>query len=96
MKIIYLKSSIDDIEWMKFYYSNIFLAGKKEAIKHLKRAELMIINFPEIGRLYDEKLWVRELVISKTSFSFLYRINGDNIEILRLWDQRWSKKYFSE
>ena len=31
MHIVYLESSLDDIEWMRFYYSKIFPAGKKQA-----------------------------------------------------------------
>ena len=31
MYIVYLESFINDIEWMKLYYNNIFPAGKKQA-----------------------------------------------------------------
>jgi len=91
MQIVYLESSLNDIEWMRFYYSNIFPAGKKQASTHVKRSEQIITNHPHIGQLFDAKKNVRELVIDKTPFSFLYRINEDRIEILRLWDQRGSR-----
>ena len=91
MYIVYLESFINDIEWMKLYYNNIFPAGKKQASIHIKTTEQIIINHPHIGQVFDGKKNIRELVINKTPFSFLYRINEDRIEILRLWDQRRSR-----
>ena len=91
MYIVYLENSLDDIKWMKFYYSNIFPAGKKQASIHIKITEQIIINHPYIGKIIDNEKNVRELIINQTPFSFLYRINEDRIEILRLWDQRGTR-----
>jgi len=76
---------------MKLYYSNFFPAGKKQASIHIKTTEQIIINHPHIGQVFDGNKNIIELVINKTPFSFLYRINEDRIEILRLWDQRRSR-----
>jgi hypothetical protein len=40
-----------------------------------------------LGHLTDEAD-VLEFVISRTPFSLLYRIKGDTLEVLRLWDNR--------
>lgn len=91
MHIVYLESALDDIEWMRLYYSNIFPAGKKQASINIKTTAQIIINHPYIGKIFDDEKNVRELIINKTPFSFLYRINEDRIEILRIWDQRGSR-----
>ena len=91
MEIIYLESALDGIEWMKFYYSNIFAAGKKQARTHIKITEKLLIAHPQIGQVYDAANDIRELMISSTPFSFIYRINENRIEVLRLWDQRGNR-----
>ncbi|MEE9363093.1 MAG: type II toxin-antitoxin system RelE/ParE family toxin [Cellulophaga sp.] len=93
MQVIYLESSLDDIEWMRFYYRNIFPSGKKEAIKHIKTAENLLVNHPDIGQAYENNKNIKELVVNKTPFTFIYRVKNENIEILRLWDQRGNRSH---
>jgi len=91
MQIVYLESAVNDIKWMRLYYSKIFPSGKKQASVQIKTAEQIIINHPHIGQLFDNEKNIRELVINKTPFSVVYRINNDRVEILRLWDQRGNR-----
>jgi plasmid stabilization system protein ParE len=93
MQIIYLESSLDDIEWVRFYYRNIFPSGKKEVIRQIKTAEQLLSNYPDIGQSYDDNKNIKELVISRTPFTFIYRIKSEKIEILRLWDQRGNRNH---
>ncbi|WP_428354285.1 type II toxin-antitoxin system RelE/ParE family toxin [Methyloprofundus sp.] len=88
MYIVYLESSLNDLEWVRFYYKNIFPSGKKQATSHIKASEKLISEHPNIGEVYDSTKNIKELAINKTPFSFIYRVKKDRIEILRLWDQR--------
>ena len=42
MYIVYLESFINDIEWMKLYFNNIFPVGKNQASIHIKTTEQII------------------------------------------------------
>ncbi len=62
MKLVYLESSLSDIEWMRFYYTHIFPAGKISAKVHIKKIEQLMMDFPDIGTLFDNEKNVREMV----------------------------------
>ncbi len=51
-------------------------------------AELMLEHNPFIGRLNEDVDGVRELQMSRTPFSFLYRVTETHVEIIRVWNQR--------
>ena len=52
----------------------------------------MLLQHPQMGRP-GRKQGTRELVISRTPFIVVYRINGNRIELLRLLhgSQKWPK-----
>ena len=87
MTIVYLVTARDDLIWMRRYYSRIFPAGEIQARKHFRLAESILVQNPEIGHSIEVD-GLRELVIPRTPFSFIYRLKNNRIEVLRLWDSR--------
>ena len=86
MKIIFLDSSYDDLEWFYEYYSSVFPQGANSALKQFDLInELLSLN-PLLGAVDEEGL--RKLTIPKTPFSYYYRVIDIQIEILRVWDDR--------
>ncbi len=87
MKIVYLASARDDLAWMRAYYARVFPEGSARAAAHFRAAQRMLLANPELGRATDVA-GVRELQIAHTPFSILYRLHGEPIEVLRIWDGR--------
>ena len=73
--------------WFRQYYRSVFTAGKSNAAAHLKEAKQLLKAYPQVGHPSDTSD-LRELPILKTPFALIYRIHGDEIQIVRLWDQR--------
>jgi len=73
---------------MRRYYSSVFPQGERRARQQLKAIELLIMENPNIGKQSGD---AREFPIVRTPFSIIYRVNGDVIEIVRIWDQRRSR-----
>jgi plasmid stabilization system protein ParE len=69
------------------YYGSVFPEGRRNAGARLRKAVASLEANPYLGHLTDEAD-VLEFVISRTPFSLLYRIKGDTLEVLRLWDNR--------
>ena len=88
MKLVFLPSTRSDLLWMSTYYAHIFPGGAKRAADQYRRTSTVIRNNPLVGRPVEEMEGVREFSIPRTPFSFIYRIAGDRIEVLRVWDQR--------
>lgn len=72
---------------MRYYYENIFLEGLIKAQKQFHSTELLLSENPYIGHPTHRK-GVREFSIPRIPFSYIYRIQQDRIEILRIWDER--------
>ncbi|MCH2189148.1 type II toxin-antitoxin system RelE/ParE family toxin [Candidatus Gracilibacteria bacterium] len=87
MKIVYLPSSISDLEWMKQYYESVFPEGSIQAYRHVLALEGLLQQNPFIGNKTEHDD-VREIPIRKTPFSLIYRVTDHQIQILRVWDQR--------
>jgi plasmid stabilization system protein ParE len=87
MKVVFLPSSDEDVRWFTRYYRVTFPEGRRNARAQMARALTTLANNPRIGHLFEETE-LREYVIPRTPFSLIYRIAGQHIEILRLWDGR--------
>ena len=48
----------------------------------------LILKKPAIGRPVEDMTGVREFTVPRIPFSFIYRVVGDRVEKLRIWDQR--------
>lgn len=87
MKIVYLPRTRTDLQWMKEYYTHVFPEGARYARLRFQNAEKLLKDNPQAGRP-GALPGTRELVIARTPFLILYRIQADRIEILRIWDGR--------
>jgi toxin ParE1/3/4 len=95
MKLVFLASTRRDLDWFRRYYGQIFPDGEKRAGAHFKAAKAALKRHPGIGReLGFEGL--REFVIPRTPFSFVYQIRDEQIEVVRLWDGRADRSGLSE
>ena len=88
MKLVFLPSTRADLAWMRTYYGRIFVDGARRASEHYRKACDLIQANPSIGHPVEGMAGVREFSVPRTPFSFIYRVIGDRIEILRVWDQR--------
>ena len=88
MKIIFLSSSSDDLRWFKRYYVSVFPQGRKKADKHYLNALSVLRKNPHIGHPSENFPMAREYDVTRTPFSFIYRVKQDHIEIIRVIDNR--------
>ncbi len=87
MKIVYLPSTKDDLIWMRHYYEKVFPEGRKHAQKQFHSIEALLQVSPLIGHAsYSGD--ALEFSIPKTPFSYIYRVKNDEIQVLRVWDER--------
>ncbi len=91
MKIVFLPSSLDDLEWMKRYYQTVFPAGKPQAAKRYRNALAIIRNNPRAGAPSEVVDSLREHPIPNTPFTLVYQITKSEIRILYVKDQRSNK-----
>lgn len=88
MNIVYLESCAKDLAWVRHYYANIFPLGKQNAAVQFRKVRAAILANPDIGVTVGFGENVREFHVVKTPFSYLYRIQTDCIEVLRIFDNR--------
>ena len=74
--------------WFRAYYRSVFPAGSHTAKEHYKAACRALLQHPLIGHKLDFVPEVREFIVSRTPFSFIYVVEGDEILVLRLLDNR--------
>ena len=87
MRIAILRSARLDAEWFREYYGTVFPSGGSGAATHFREAKRLLKSYPQIGHPSDTAD-LRELQIFKTPFVIVYRIRADEIQIIRIWDQR--------
>ena len=73
---------------MRTYYASVFPDGARRAVDQYRRTCRVLSENPLVGRLVEDIEGVREFPIPRTPFSFIYQVNEDRIEVLRVWDQR--------
>ena len=74
--------------WFRSYYSRVFPAGQGSAKTQLRRMIQLISEHPEIGHVPDDFSEALEHPISRTPFTMIYRVKDNEIQILRVLDQR--------
>jgi tryptophan synthase beta chain len=62
-------------------------SSSSHAHQQFRRSLANLLTNPRMGKALVVA-GAREHSITRTPFSFIYRINGDRLEILRVWDQR--------
>lgn len=85
MKLVYLPTAFSDVVWMRRYYRDVFPQGAKKAREHLFAIERLIMENPHIGQPFRAG---REIPITRTPFTMIYRVRGDTIEVVHVWDAR--------
>jgi plasmid stabilization system protein ParE len=87
MKIVFQDDSRLDVAWWRFYYRKTFPQGAKNARRILAACKQSLKENPRLGQPV-EGLDLHKLTIPNTPFALMYRIRGDVIEIVRLFDMR--------
>ena len=94
MKIVFLASSHSDLRWFKRYYVSVFPQGRNKADKRYLAVLSVLRQNPLVGHPSEKVNGAREFHISRTPFSFLYRVTKEHIEIMRVIDGRsnWGER----
>lgn len=93
MKIVFLESAVQDIQWFRYYYRSVFPAGSVKARDQMRALQVMLAANPYAGHPSDTAKSVREFTIPRTPFTVIYRVMPTQIEVLRLWDTRQGTDY---
>ena len=98
MKVIYLTQALRDMNWVRKYYNEVFPAGRSNARSQLRKTETLISENPLVGYQSETVNGAREFHISRTPFSFLYRVTKENVEIMRVVDGRsnWDQQVLED
>ncbi len=87
MEIVYLPSAVAGLDWFRRYYARVFPEGEKRAIAQYEKMKQVLLAAPFAGRATGEGD-VREYVMPRTPFSVIYRVRGEQIQILLIVDHR--------
>jgi toxin ParE1/3/4 len=87
LNIRFSENAKTDLGWFRRYYGQVFPEGGKTSRIHFTKALQLIQQHLQIGRLLPEA-GLRELSISKTPFSIIYRVTTNELIIVRVLDQR--------
>ena len=88
MELKFLDSTTADLKSMPHYYRHVFPEDATNAKQQYFRTTRAMLENPLIGHASESIKGAREFHISRTPFSFLYRVTKDHIEIMRLIDNR--------
>ena len=92
MKLVYLPSTVADLQWMRTYHTRVFPDGLQKAQAQFRATQTLLQQNPRIGKQTDFPD-VHELVITRTPFSVIYRLAEGQIQILRIWDNRADRSH---
>lgn len=87
MKIIFLPTTTEDFDWITDYYLEVFPEGGPSAYASLDRALSHLVDNPLMGRPIARTRY-RQYSVRRTPFCLIYRVEGEEIQIFRVWDQR--------
>ena len=88
MKIIFRATATADIKRFRRYYTSIFPEGAKQAKTHYNQSYAALLAYPLVGSALGDETPLRELVIPRTHFSFVYYVAGEEIIVVRILDAR--------
>lgn len=90
MKTILLAQARSDIHQAVDYIRKDNPSAANNLIMAVQKSLRLIEKNPNIGRLYPED-GTREWSVPKWPYVIPYRINGDTVEVLRLWHTKRDK-----
>lgn len=88
MKIVFLAEAKGDLRWFKHYYMRVFPEGRRIADQRFKALLQLLKSNPMVGEEVESFPGTREFPIRSTPFSVIYRVRPNQIEVLRVFDQR--------
>lgn len=88
MKLVFLAKAKSDLRWFKHYYLSVFPEGKAKADNQFLSIQKTLKINPYIGHPSEAVENAREYPVLKTPFIFLYRVQENSIEVLRIIDTR--------
>ncbi len=87
MKLVFLPATKKDFIWLRYYYQRVFPQGREKAQQQFKSINKLLKENPLIGHKSDVGDTL-EFSIPNTPFSYIYRVKKDQIQVLRVWDER--------
>lgn len=90
MKVTFLPSAAKDLMWFRGYYTAVFPEGEAKAQQQLINLCQLLEANPYMGQTGKVE-GTRRMNIPKTPFTLIYQVTKEDIEVLRLRDQRQGK-----
>jgi plasmid stabilization system protein ParE len=87
MKIAWIGTSLADVAQLRAYLITRNPEATAGIINAIEKSADNLLSFPELGRLAQSSQ-VRILQVPNTYYALPYRIDGEIIEILAVFDQR--------
>jgi plasmid stabilization system protein ParE len=87
MRVVYLAEALKDLRWWRVYYRNVFPEGKDSAYRQFEKTIRLLCENPKMGHPTVVS-GLREFSIPRMPFSLIYRVDGDELRIARVVDQR--------
>jgi toxin ParE1/3/4 len=83
MKIIWMDAAMYDLRSLRSYIATDNPRAAKGQVLRITSLVMKLADFPFMGRP-GRCASTRELVVSKTPYIVMYRLRGQNVEILRV------------
>ena len=93
MKLIWAQSAIDDLDAIREYISQDSPPAACRVLGEIRTGVIDALQHPKAGRPGRVE-GTREIVLTKLPYTMPYRLNGDRVEILRVYHQ--SRKWPDE
>jgi hypothetical protein len=87
MRIVYLRTSKPGLEWFLNYYGKVFPEGNANAVARFDAMERLLETNPHVGQKFGDS-GARILPIIRTPFGVVYRVEGDQIRVIKIVDYR--------
>jgi hypothetical protein len=87
MRFVFLPSAEAGLDWYRHYYGHVFPEGKKAAREQYFKMKRVLRAAPLVGKPIGETD-AREYPMPRTSFTIVYRVKEDIIEVQLVLDQR--------
>jgi plasmid stabilization system protein ParE len=87
LKLVILRSAVQDLRWFNIYYEERFPEGMANAATQFEKCTKLLCELPGMG-IPAGAHPRRRFSIPKTPFTLIYRPNEDRLEIVRVLDQR--------
>ncbi|WP_084032076.1 type II toxin-antitoxin system RelE/ParE family toxin [Desulfonatronum lacustre] len=85
--------ALADFEHAHDYVAQDNSESARRIAQRIMDATKKILRFPRIGRVGEDEE-TREYLVPKTPYMLIYSINGDTIELLRVWHMSQKSKDF--